>query len=345
MGETRNQEGMATPLARRSLLAGLCALGATGAGIVAAELGPLRRSTTGEAVVLDAATTAEPLPQVTSGTHSAASGSAATASPSASRTASPAASSSASPSASPSATPTPAAASTAAISSYLRTRPGETALAGVDLQTGRTIALRPTSRFITASIVKVDILVALLLRHQAAGTSLTSSQRSLARAMIIRSDNAAASALWSAIGRGAGLAKANKQLGLTGTTPGPTTYWGNTRTTPRDQLRLLTRLTGTSSPLTAAHRAYVLELMEDVVAGQRWGVSAAASGEVALKNGWLATVTDHGLWTVNSIGRIERPGTAPLLLAVLSHGSPSLQTGIATVQRTAKLAGAALTAG
>lgn len=354
MGDGRTTGGMSPTLARRSVLAGLCALGAAGAGIVTVEYGPLRRggtattaggsgpSATGS-VVLDVATpevtgsAAEPDVDVSEGSSAEAL-----------RAAAPSGPPSASPSASPSAPASPAAASkaapTTAIAAYLRTRPGGTSVVGVDLRTGRSLTYRPTARYITASIVKVEILAALLLRCQATGTSLTSRQRTLATAMITRSDNAAASSLWSTIGGGAGLARANATLGLTSTTPGPTTYWGNTRTTARDQVRLLTQLTSAKSPLSAANRSYVLELMEHVVAGQRWGVSAAASGEVALKDGWLATVTDHGLWTVNSIGRIERPDGSRLLMAVLSHGSPSLQTGITTVQKVAQLAGKGLLA-
>jgi hypothetical protein len=83
--------------------------------------------------------------------------------------------------------------------------------------------------------------------------------------------------------------------------------------------------------------------MQDVQPDQRWGVSAAAAGgTTALKNGWLATVTNHGLWTVNSIGRIRSAAGHTLLMAVLTQGSPSLQTGIITVERLARLTATAI---
>jgi hypothetical protein len=84
--------------------------------------------------------------------------------------------------------------------------------------------------------------------------------------------------------------------------------------------------------------------MRDVVAAQRWGVTAAAAHprEAELKNGWLNTVTDRGLWTVNSIGRVVPPNGRPALLAVLSRGSPSMRTGVATVDHLARLAAALL---
>jgi hypothetical protein len=57
------------------------------------------------------------------------------------------------------------------------------------------------SHFDSASVVKVTILGTLLRDAQAAHRSLTRTERSLAWAMITRSDNGAASALWDEDGR------------------------------------------------------------------------------------------------------------------------------------------------
>lgn len=67
-----------------------------------------------------------------------------------------------------------------------------------------------STRFRTASIVKVDILAALLLQHQRSGTPLTNSEQDLARSMITSSDNAAASSLWRRIDAAVGLSAANR---------------------------------------------------------------------------------------------------------------------------------------
>ncbi|MGN5377662.1 serine hydrolase [Streptomyces lasalocidi] len=83
----------------------------------------------------------------------------------------------------------------------------------------------------TASIVKVDILAAVLLQAQDAGRELTAQERAHAEPMIKQSDNAAADALWRQIGQADGLAAANKRLGLTSTTSGPGGRWGLTWTT------------------------------------------------------------------------------------------------------------------
>ncbi|MFJ6987082.1 MULTISPECIES: serine hydrolase [unclassified Streptomyces] len=191
--------------------------------------------------------------------------------------------------------------------------------------------------FDTASIVKVDILAALLLRAQDADRELTATERTYAAAMIRRSDNDAASALWKVIGEADGLDAANERLGLTGTEGGRDLLWGLTQTTAADQLTLLEQVFGTDSALDADSRAYLRKLMGSIVEGQRWGVSAAADGSAwALKNGWLPR-TATGLWDVNSIGRVTSGGRE-LLVAVLSDRSVSQEKGIALVEAAAKAA-------
>ncbi|MGW4496545.1 serine hydrolase [Streptomyces sp. NPDC004376] len=191
--------------------------------------------------------------------------------------------------------------------------------------------------FDTASIVKVDILASALLRARDAGHGLSAAERVQAKAMIEHSDNAAANALWRSIGLAPGLEAANKRLGLTETQGGSGPRWGLTRTTPRDQIRLLRAVfdPDRTTPLDASSRAYIRSLMGNVADEQSWGVSAAGSHE-ALKNGWLQRNTT-GLWDVNSVGRIERGGHR-YLVAVLSDGNTSMKDGIALVERAARAA-------
>ncbi|MDO0929301.1 serine hydrolase [Streptomyces sp. TG1A-8] len=196
----------------------------------------------------------------------------------------------------------------------------------------------------TASIVKVDILAALLLRAQDAGRGLSAQERSQAEAMIEHSDNAAANTLWRRIGLAPGLAAANERLGLLSTTGGPGAKWGLTRTTASDQIRLLGAVFGTdragaagaASALDGASRTRVRTLMGRVAADQSWGVSAAGS-EWALKNGWLRRSTT-GRWDVNSVGRITGNDGHHYLVAVLSDGSTSMTDGVALVERAARTA-------
>ncbi|MFJ7149194.1 serine hydrolase [Streptomyces sp. NPDC100445] len=194
----------------------------------------------------------------------------------------------------------------------------------------------------TASIVKVDILAALLLRAQDAGRQLTAQERKLAEPMIRRSDNAAANALWRLIGRAPGLAAANSRLGLTATTGGPGTKWGLTRTTATDQVRLLREVFEPDGPAPAAldaeSRAYIRTLMGQVVPEQSWGVSAAGAAGAGrvLKNGWLERNTTNR-WDVNSIGEVTVAGHR-CLVAVLTDGSASMGDGVSLVERTARAA-------
>ncbi|MFE2016652.1 serine hydrolase [Streptomyces sp. NPDC059499] len=185
----------------------------------------------------------------------------------------------------------------------------------------------------TASIVKVDILAALLLLAQDEGRELNGAEHAWAEAMIRRSDNTSATELLKAVGGAEGLDAANERLGLSGTTAAHA--WGLTQTTATDQVRLLETVFGTDSELSESSRAYLTELMGDVQADQRWGVSAAGSGAV-LKNGWMPRTTT-GLWDINSIGRVESGGST-YLVAVLSRGHATKEAGVALVESVAKAA-------
>ncbi|GAA0926142.1 serine hydrolase [Streptomyces thermoalcalitolerans] len=187
----------------------------------------------------------------------------------------------------------------------------------------------------TASVVKVGILAALLLQAQDAGRRLTAQERAYAAAMIEHSDNDAASALWRSIGGADGLDAANGRFGLGNTRGGDGTLWGLTRTTATDQLVLLRQVFGGDARLGEEAQRYVQGLMSRIVAGQDWGVSAAADGSAwALKNGWLPRSTT-GLWIVNSIGRVTSGGR-DCLVAVLSHGHATKEQGIALVEAVAR---------
>ncbi|QNP73715.1 serine hydrolase [Streptomyces roseirectus] len=222
--------------------------------------------------------------------------------------------------------------------------PGDAAVAvGVlDLASGES-AVSGEAAFDTASIVKVDILAALLLQAQDAGRRLTGQERAYAAAMIEYSDNDSASALWNTIGQAEGLDAANERFGMSGTEGGEGALWGLTRTTAADQLVLLRQVFGEESELSQVSREYVRGLMAQVRADQGWGVSAAARGaEWAVKNGWLARSTT-GLWDVNSIGRVAA-GDGSYLVAVLSDGNVSMRAGISLVEEAARAAVGAFTA-
>ncbi len=231
----------------------------------------------------------------------------------------------------------------AALAPALRHRIGVLAVGVVDASTGAVAVFHGDRPFHTASIVKADILAALLFEHQQMGTALTEQQQALAAEMIEDSSDQAASELWAEIGEANGLTYANNALGLKHTKPGSGSLWGLTSTTVDDQLRLLADLASSNSPLWPESRSYELGLMRHVAADQAWGVTAAATRGTssAVKDGWLPDGSET-TWVINSIGVISRDGHE-ILVAILSTDQPSETVGIARVNAAAKDAVSAIT--
>jgi beta-lactamase class A len=222
-----------------------------------------------------------------------------------------------------------------ALDDYAATVP-EFSVAVINRKTGRQYDYQGGRRQESASIIKVELLAALLLKAQDEGRKLTGAERQRVTKMIRASDNDAASQVYDAVGGAGGLREAGERLGLADTDPD--TSWGLTRTTASDQLAVLTALTDPQSALDEDSRELMLELMSSVNADQKWGISAAAlPGErAALKNGWVSRSADDGRWIINSMGRITGTGTDTTVV-VLSHGHPGKLRGIAVVEQVAAL--------
>lgn len=233
-----------------------------------------------------------------------------------------------------------------AAAAYLGGRSGTVLAAVYDVKTGQSWQLGDRPAQDEASIVKLDILQALLARR--GGWPLPAADQALARSMIEDSDNAAATALWDKAGGAAGIGAYNARAGLTGTTPSPCVTcagfpwpgWGLTTTVPQDQIALLKQLVvpGPHPLLPAAQRSYALSLMEHVTPGQAWGVSGGvpAGVTVALKNGWLPLAGPDSDWQVNSVGWVSGDGR-DYLIAVLAAGNPTEQYGIDTIDGLSSL--------
>jgi len=210
------------------------------------------------------------------------------------------------------------------------------AVAVADLTTGRQYAYRRHARQVAASIVKVEILEALLHRRPA---GLSPRLSDLAHRMIEHSDNAAAQSLYERIGSARGLRAFGRLVGLRETAPeagdAPGYAWGRTLTTPADQLRLLALLVRDNAVLSHGDRLFALRLMRHVESAQRWGVtSGTGNSVVAVKNGWLALRGWAG-WQINSIGYVQ--GTARYLIAIESRGADTMAAGVRFADRVSSL--------
>jgi beta-lactamase class A len=244
------------------------------------------------------------------------------------------------PSATPQPAPDPTVAVQASIASYVTGRRAHAGIAVRDRITGLAVAYQETVRFDTASVVKANILAALLWRNQRANRSLTAAQGDLAEDMIVHSDNDATDALWDAAGGAAGITNANQAFGLSQTSVNQDGYWGATLTTAADQLRLLGALADLGGPLSTISQGYEWNLLAHVDTDQRWGVPRAAgpaATAVYVKNGWLDDKNDRGRWIMNTVGRIVEPGH-DWLVAILSDHNPTEQSGMTLVETLAAIA-------
>jgi beta-lactamase class A len=217
------------------------------------------------------------------------------------------------------------------IASALHGRHSAVGLAVADPGLGLSCTLNAGSHFVAASAIKVTILSALLLKT--AG-HLTAAQRSLARAMITQSSNTAADRLWAEVGIG-GMQRFLNRAGMTQTRLNDA--WGLTELTAANELTLLRLLTSPGPVLSPASRSYVLTLMAQVIASQRWGTPAGTGAGIAVhvKNGWLPYPTGRD-WRINSLGTFAGPGTA-YQMAILTSGNPTMSYGIGTIEGAARV--------
>jgi beta-lactamase class A len=208
-----------------------------------------------------------------------------------------------------------------------------------DARDGLTCQLHERWHFDAASVIKVTIISALLLKV-GGPAHLTQKQRNLAWLMITESDNNAAQALWEEVG----ITDMQVFLNKAGMPHTVLNYaWGLTGITAQDQMTLLKLLTTRGKVLSNASRAYVLYLMAHVVSYERWGVPAGAPADVTVhvKNGWLPYPDpDTDDWHINSIGAFTGHNITyeiVILTEPPAGGEQSESYGIDTIQDAAEV--------
>ena len=191
-----------------------------------------------------------------------------------------------------------------------------------------------SGRFPTASLVKVHLVALMLWRAERAGVELTAAQRSDAEQMLVRSENDPANRAYAALGGPVGIEDGLKQaFGSARIQVGEQFRWGHSMTRPRAVVALLADVLDADQKRTYG---LMQNAMSRVVPEQRWGVSALADkgSRVRVKVGW---VEDPGGWIVNSSGRVL-VDDEPVLISVMTDRNATLDHGIATIEKVARLA-------
>jgi hypothetical protein len=230
-----------------------------------------------------------------------------------------------------------------------RSLPARIGVALAPLGTGAPRGLGSLQSGHAWSTIKVPILVTLMRERD---NGLSSEEGAWASAALTSSDNDAAAALFGAIERShGGLAQASAAIESTlriagdaattvATAPPPSgaiSTFGQTEWSLSASARFFRALAG-SCLLGSAGTARVLELMEGVVADQRWGLGAVAfdpGWRVAFKGGWGPDGSASGPYLVRQSG-VLRDGEAGVAVALAAQAdNGSFEDGVEAIDRAA----------
>jgi hypothetical protein len=217
----------------------------------------------------------------------------------------------------------PTAREVASARTFADSRSGLVSFAVVDTS-GKLLCYRCRVRYVSASLVKVMLLVAYLDRLAHDHRPLTPSHDALLNAMIRVSDNSAASAMYAHVGD-AGLYRLATQAKMREFDVFGN--WATAQITAADQARFFAHLDALTP---ASYRAYARELLSSVVHSQAWGIARASrpQWQTFFKGGWRETTRGQ---LVHQVALLER-GWRSLSIAVLTDGNPSQRYGRATVR-------------
>lgn len=175
-----------------------------------------------------------------------------------------------------------------------------------------------------ASVLKAMLMVAYLNRREVRDRPLRRSDLRLLRAMIRRSDNAAASLIRNMVGN-AGLRRLARRAGMRRFSP-VAHPWGNSLVDAADQARFFLHL---ERYVARRHRRRALRLLESIVPAQRWGVARVAprGWDLYFKGGW-----GSGTGAVDHQVALLRRGRLRVAIAVMTTSNGSHAYGKATLR-------------
>ncbi len=231
------------------------------------------------------------------------------------------------------------------ITSLAQRFPGQRVTAAVyDTRTGCWYHLYRGLRISTASVIKAQVLGAVLLKAQDERRNLTTSERTRVAQMISYSLDPPTSSLYGHIGGVGGMRSYDRRAGIGATQH--TSRYGGTATTAQDRTQVAVQLLYGGGPLGAAGRAHAWHYMSRVHPTQQWGITAGVPDGwyVALKNGFYPSRL--AAWRVGSTGFVRRRGSPHgYAITVMTNRNADQLAGIRLVEAVSRQVASALTDG
>jgi hypothetical protein len=237
-----------------------------------------------------------------------------------------------------------AAGANASFDALARALPNRVQIALLPLAGGRIQTLGGNTDAHGWSTTKVPVLAALIKARGASG--LTAAERSSAASAITASDNASILSLFADLERlKGGLIGASTYVqGLfrlsgdqrtvvatASPPPGAVTTFGQTEWSPAASATFMSAL-GRGCLLSPNQTDYVLSLMQEIEAGESWGLGSAGFRSVAFKGGWGP---ESGGYLVRQAGIIDVGTPRAVAVAIVALPGGSFASGTETLTRTA----------
>lgn len=240
------------------------------------------------------------------------------------------------------------------------TLPGQVGLAVAPLGAGHITTLGALQAGHAWSTMKVPVLVTLLKDYAQGGRQLSTEEQSEASLALEQSDNAAAEALFSQLEQlhgglvGASLAvqqtlrSAGDHVTVINTAPNDQgfTTWGQSIWSTSGEVEFY-RALAHGCVLGSADTAYVLSLMRNVIASQRWGAGSAGYPgglDVAFKAGWGPETGGTGAYLVRQTAIVSSGSRGAVISMIALPSDGTFSEGVSMITSVAKWARAELDA-